>query len=286
MRALILIMIIFAIRPVFADSIESSTSAGSGIVTEDILYHGQSKALRDEGNGAEWSLDAGYSRVKSQVGRTNTIDITRSLTGTLGEEYNAWRFGGSYLASDTAAENLTERGPSVYLGHTWSSASALPSLDVKARYGAWRYEVDNPAANLSLDQDEAHLGATLSWAKFSLYGAYGKYFYHQNVTRFANAINSRRVIRADLAGIRAAIYGFPTQTYEAAATLSPSSAWQWTLDETVSDTREPKGTVHATSLMVAHVKDPFEVDVGAEHDQDVQFNQNLLLLNLVYRFNE
>lgn len=286
MRTWILILAVLALRPAFGDSIESSTSAGVGTATEDILYHGQSKALRDEGTGPEWWLDAGYSRVTDQVLRTRTVDVTHSLTGTLGEQRQAWRFGGSYLASETPAEYLTERGPSVYLGHTWSSTSHLPSLDLKARYGAWQYEVASPTARLNLDQREAHLGATLSWTQFSLYGAYGKYFYHQAVTRFVTALDSRRVIRADLAGIRAAIYGFPTRTYETAATYAPSARWQWTLDETLSDTRAPKGTVHATSLMVSRVIDPFEIDLGGEHDQDVQFNQNLALLNLVYRFNE
>lgn len=269
-----------------ADSVESSTSGGSGTISEDLIYHGKSKALRDEGNGWEWLLDGGYSDVSDPTARTSQSAITRAVTGTLGDNIGTWRFGASYLSSDTPSENLTEDGPSVYLGHLWTGGQGRPSLDIKGTYSAYRYEVATQTASLTLRQTEARIGATLSWNLVSLYGGYGRYHYDQSVTRFAGALRNARVVRANLAAMRAAIYGFPSQTYEASVTVSASALWQWTVDETLSDTRAPKGVARTSSLTVSHEMDPFEIDVGAEHDQDPQFDQNLVLLNLIYRFNE
>ncbi len=284
---LVLGFLVVSLETAFADTVESSTSAGPGIFSEDGIYHGLSKALRDSGNGMEWTVDAGYSRTSfSERKGPPVVDITRSLTGTLGEERDGWRYGASYFISDTPAENLLGTGPLIYLGHTWEGSGNRPSLDLKIRYSSLNYRLDSHTGVLALGQDEAHVGTGLSWSMFSLYAGYGDYQYRHNVQQFNGGLQSSQTIRAAFTRLRAAIYGFPRYTVEGAATVSPDADWQLTLNEVKTDALIPHGTIYATQILAAHEFGRWEIDVGAERDLDIKFNQTMGLLNVSYHFDE
>ncbi|MHB8414960.1 MAG: hypothetical protein ACYDB1_06190 [Acidiferrobacteraceae bacterium] len=274
-------------KTVLADTLESNTSAGPGSFSEDGIYHGLSKALRDSGNGTEWTVDTGYSRTSFAVRKgPAVVDITRSLTGTLGEERGDWRYGASYFISDTPAENLIGAGPLVYVGHTWEGSGNRPSLDLKIRYSSLNYRLDSHAGVLALGQDEAHVGTGLLWPMFSLYAGYGDYQYRHSVQQFNGGLRSSKTIHGAFTRLRAAIYGFPRYTVEGAATVSPDADWQFTLNEIKTDALIPRGTIYATQLLAAHEFGRWELDVGAERDLDIQFNQTMGLLNVSYHFDE
>ena len=272
--------------PVHAASISSNSVDGSDLFSEDLIYHDQSRALRETGYGNEWKVDLGYSRaVDPLAAQHQIVDQANSITATLGETRNRTRFGASYLFSETPAAYLRLEGPTFYLGEQWNRSGPGPLFDLKTRYSLLRYRTD-AAGVLGLEQTEFHIGGSASWTLFSLYAGYGTYHYDQPVNRFLAALSSNKAIRASLAGLRYALYGFPDDATELSLTYTPTGPWQATIEEVMSHVRAPNGTVYATQLLVGRSWHRWNVAAGVEHDRNVQFSDNLGLLNIGYHFDD
>lgn len=272
--------------PAQAASLSSNSVAGSDLFSEDLIYHDQSHALRDTGYGPEWKVDLGYSRAVDPLAANHqVVDQANSITATLGETRNRARFGASYLFSDTPAAYLRLEGPTFYLGGQWNRSGPGPLLDLKTRYSQLHYRTD-AAGVLGLEQAEFHIGGSASWTPFSLYAGYGTYHYDQPVNRFLAALSSNKAIRASLAGLRYALYGFPDNSTELSLTYTPRGPWQATIEEVMSHVRAPNGTVYASQLLVGRSWRRWNLAVGIEHDRNVQFSDNLGLLNVGYHFDD
>lgn len=268
----------------YAATLSSNSVDGADLFSEDLIYHDQSRAAEETGYGPEWKVDLGYARMIDSLNARHPIhEEARSIAATLGETRDRTRFGASYQFSETPVVRLREEGPTFYLGGEWNRSGPGPLWDLKVRYGALRYRTDINGV-LGLEQTELHGSATATWSLVSVYAGYGTYHYDEPAARFLAALSSSRAVRASISGLRYALYGFPDSSAELALTYTPSGPWTGTVEQVVSQVRAPRGTVYATQILVGRTLRKWNIQVGIEHDRDVQLTQNLGLLDLEYDF--
>jgi len=120
-------MMMAFIQAASASEIQSQTNTGTGNLTEQLTYQGNSKIKNAPKDDAFWDWNLGYTYSAITLGATSVstpttpgaaVDHTSSFLG--GVEYShQWTAGLDFTTTKTPEENISSFGPSVHVGYTF-----------------------------------------------------------------------------------------------------------------------------------------------------------------------
>jgi len=269
----ILILALLTAEAGRAGTLTSSTAAGSTSFSQSLSADGDFETSKDESNedflGEEneeeapppWSWNFAYSLLKSTTidptSGNDITDTTNDFSGGLGWDFgDIWGLSGGYRFTSTPSENLTSRGPNLYVSLSW------PKFSVRAGAELQRYDqqfstsgrrsgvVRSGVGVNMINQTAFNLRAkykAFDWARIGV--TYTKYTYDKDINTFLAALDSPRAIQTGAAGFSTTLQGFSSDSKGLTLYFYPGDDWELDLGGT-SSTNASDGSI-ATSLKSA-----------------------------------
>ena len=178
-----------------ASEVQTQTTVGTGLVSEEISYNGDTKSEDSKKKGG-LTWDFSYTYTSITLGATTTSvpvpptaaasDHTSAITGGFGYS-DKWEVGLDLNYSKTPEEGLDSFGPSIRLGYTFDLGPEQPKKkSVKKVVPKNNHEKNNAEDNEDADTDEPFMPT------FKVLATLGTTSFNQDISTTVRAGTRRR----------------------------------------------------------------------------------------------